>query len=397
MPILFVSKRAQALFRRCVLLPVSLVVCAFFGCGTGSNSVKPSPTTPTTPSPTIKPKFVYTGNQGASLSGFSVGASTGVLTPLSGFPLAVGANPEYITHDPQNRFLFVSDIASNMLHVYAIDASTGALSEVSPSPYNTMIESESVVVDPSGTHLYLYRTGGSVFYPGVSGNQLVAFNLSSTGVLSPVAGSPFPVGTPGATFDSECGMVVNATGKFLYLKGSKNLYTFGVDSTTGGLTLLQTLSAQQYGGIALDPGGLYLYVVGNTSLTSYAIDATSGLLGTAKDSVLATGSGGAAIAISPNGSYAYTVENNTVVSYTVSGGVFTRVGTRYPNIYGQYIAVDGSGSFVYVPQTCSYCGSALYNVVYEFGIASSTGALTPLATPNVASGVTPRGITVISQ
>jgi len=58
--------------------------------------------------------------------------------------------------------------------------------------------------------------------------------------------------------------------------------------------------------------------------------------------------------------------------------------------------VDPSGSFVYVPQACSFCPSGMYNVIQEFSVGS-TGALTPLSVPRVAAGVTPWGITVISQ
>ena len=397
MQIISPPKKLRALLGSCALLPITCLVSAISGCGSTSSVATQAPTTPVSTTPKIKPRFAYIGNQGASLSGYAVDGATGALTPLSGFPLAVGSNPENVTHDPQNRFLFVSDIGDNMLHVYAISAGTGALSEVSPSPYNTMIESEAVLVDPSGTHLYLYRTGSSTSYPGVSGNQIAAFNLSLNGVLTPAAGSPFSVGTPGSTFDSDFGMVIGSAGRFLYLKDSTHLYTFRIDSSTGGLTLLQTLAAQQFGDISADPGGLYLYVAGASSLLSYAIDPTSGMLGLAKATPEAGGGGAYAIAISPNGKYAYTIEgNNNLVSYTVSNGAFAHVGTVYPGIYGQHIAVDPSGSFVYVPQACSYCPSAAYNVVHEFGI-TPTGALTPLSPPTIGAGMTPWGITVTSQ
>jgi DNA-binding beta-propeller fold protein YncE len=84
------------------------------------------------------------------------------------------------------------------------------------------------------------------------------------------------------------------------------------------------------------------------------------------------------------------------VSYALSNGVFTAVGGPYIGAYGQQIVVDPSGSYAYVPQTCSYCPGSPYNIVYEFSIAK-TGALTPLATPTVASGVTPWSFTVTSQ
>lgn len=385
--------RSTVRLRACALFFLSCLVSTTDGCGSGSG---PASANPVDVAPTIKPKFAYTGNQGASISGYSVDPSIGVLTPLSGSPFPVGTSPVSVTNDPQNHFLIASDISADQLHVYAINSTTGALSEVSPSPYNTMIESETVIVDPSGTHVYLYRTGASDSYPGVSGNQIVAFNLSSTGILSAVQGSPFPVGAPGATFDSVRGMTIDAAGKFLYLKDSLHLYTFGIDAVTGGLTQLQSLPSEEFGGITLDPGGLYLYVAGTSSLSSYALNPTSGLLNLAKSTPMVEGNA-YTIALSPSGSFAYTIENNNdLISYTVSNGVFVPVGTVYPGVYGQQIAVDPSGSFVYVPQACSNCPSGTYNVVHQFAIGNN-GALTPLSPPTVASGVTPFGITVTSQ
>jgi len=328
---------------------------------------------------------------------------TGALTPLSGFPLTTGVEPENVTHDPQNRFLFVSDIGAQMLHVYAIDSTTGALQEISPSPYNTMIESEMMIVDPSGTHVYLYRTGGSASYPGVTGNQIVAFNLSSTGVLSAVQGSPFLAGAPGDTFASATGMAIDAAGKYLYLQNNFNLYTFSIDAASGGLTLLQTIPSQIIsGGMALDPGNRYLYAAEYNLLKAYAIDPASGLLSLAKSTPMATTpltiqTIAYTIALSPNGNFLYTIENNNdLVSYAVTNGAFAPVGTIFSGVYGQKIAVDPSGSFVYVPQACSNCPSGVYNVIHQFSIGK-TGALTPLSPSTVAAGVTPWSITVTSQ
>lgn len=385
---------------RGALLTISCLVATLIGCGSAPRSAPVSTTT--TPAPTVKPKFAYTGNQGKSLSGYSVDPQTGALTPLSGFPLAVGANPEYITHDPQNRFLFVSDIGAATLHVYAIDPTTGALSEISPSPYNTMIESETVIIDPSGTHVYLYRTGASTAYPGVAGNQIAAFTLSPTGVLTAVKGSPFLTGAVGDVFASATGMAIDTAGKFLYLQDNFNLHTFSIDPASGGLTLLQTLPSQFAGGIALDPGNSYLYAAQANFLLAYGIDPVSGLLSLAKSTAMVTThmtfqTQAYTLSLSPDGKFAYTIEdNNDLVSYTVNSGAFTPVGTVFSGVYGQQIGIDPSGEFLYVPQACSSCPSGLYNVVHQYAIGK-TGALTQLATPTVAAGITPWDITVTSQ
>src|SRR5690348_4342841 len=116
---------------------------ALVGCGSNGSIPPASPTPPVTTTPvtiTAKAKFAYTGNQGASLSGYSVDSSTGALTALNGFPLAIGSNPTAVAVDPQNRFLFVGDIAASELHVFTINGSTGALSEIGNSPYATVHE-----------------------------------------------------------------------------------------------------------------------------------------------------------------------------------------------------------------------------------------------------------------
>ncbi len=282
------------------------------------------------------------------------------------------------------------------MYVFAINGTSGALTDVSPSPYLTQIESGPVIVDPSGTHVYLYRTGSNDGYPGVAGNQLVGYSLGSTGVLSEIPGTPIATGLE--AFFSPCtGIVIDPAGKFLYLQDISNVYTFGIAGASGALTLLQTVPSASGGGLALDPAGSYLYAAGSNLLLTYAIDPNTGLLTLAKSSSTAEQSGAYTIAISPNGKFAYTIENNNyLVSYTITGGTLVPVGPVYSGVYGQQIAVDPSGSFVYVPQACSNCPSGLYNVVHEFSIGS-TGALTPLSNATVPSGTTPFGITVTTQ
>jgi len=330
-----------------------------------------------------------------------VNPSSGVLTPLNGFPVAFGSNPTILTHDPQNRFLIGADNGADLLHVFAIDSTTGSLKEISPSPYITKNEPGTVITDPSGTHVYLYVSGENVAYPGQGGNQVHAYNLSSTGVLTEVAGSPFFTESTGISeSENNPAMVTDAAGKFLYVQDLTNLYTFGIDASSGALTLLQTLPLDVGDALAMDPAGSYLYAVGSKSILSYSIDPASGLLKLAKSSPTVEASGAFTITLSPNGKFAYTLEGNNstfnLVSYAVGNGSFTSVGKGYPGMWGFQIAVDPSGSFVYMPLACSFCPDGIYNVIYEFSIGSA-GALTPLAGSPVPGGVTPLGITITSQ
>jgi 6-phosphogluconolactonase len=354
---------------------------------TGAAAPITPPTIPTAPPPTPKAKFAYTGNQGASLSGYSVNTSTGALTPLSGFPFSLGTNPEIIAHDPQNRFLIVTDAATSQLHVLTINSDTGALAEVSTLPYAVLRNPYAEVINPAGTRVYVVS-----LYNGVVG----AFNLSSAGVLTEISGSPFNTSAPG----NGTSLVMNQDGTFLYVQDTTSIYVFSVSADTGELILRQTLPGPIQGlTLAMDPAQNYLYAVGSgtNSILTYNINPISGILTQTKLSAMVKQSGALTIAISPTGQFAYTIEGDSdLVSYAISNGVFTPVGKVYPGVYGQQIAVDPSGSFVYVPQACSYCPGSAYNIISEFSVGS-TGALTPLSVPTVVAGVTPWGITVISQ
>jgi 6-phosphogluconolactonase (cycloisomerase 2 family) len=227
------------------LFSVALIasVLALIGCGGGS-AMSPAPP------PTAKAKFAYTANQNSgNLSGYAVDPSTGVLTPLAGFPVASGVNPVSVIHDPPNRFAIVADIAVNLITVYGINQSTGMLTKVQPSPYLVGQEPRSLAIDPSGKFVYVASQAL---------NNVTAFSMNASGVLTPVPGSPFPTGGTGPSFG--CCVLVHPTGKFLYVEDLNNVYAFSIAPSTGALTLLTTISGpSQGGGLALDPAGTFLY------------------------------------------------------------------------------------------------------------------------------------------
>jgi 6-phosphogluconolactonase len=85
--------------------------------------------------------------------GFNVG-SGGALTPVSGSPWQAGVKPSAITSDPTNRFVYVTDFASNELIGYTIQ-STGALNFMVNGPFKTGNEPAAVVVDQRGLYIYV--------------------------------------------------------------------------------------------------------------------------------------------------------------------------------------------------------------------------------------------------
>lgn len=373
---------------------LTVFMMLLLGCSGGSNSpvatiVNTPITTPVTTT-NARAKFAYTGNQGGSISGYSVDGTTGALSALSGFPMQTGLNPITVTHDPQDRFLIVGDVASSQLTAFSINSSTGALTKTSTatiSTGNSVFEAIDAVVDPSGTHVYVASQGS---------NTVGAFNLSATGVLTPVIGQPFATGGTQSFGDA---LVVNASGTALYVQDETGVYVFSIASGSGVLTLAQTISVSVTGlggGLALDPSGNYLYVAEPTNqvVAAYSVDGSTGKLNFAKN---ATNVGATAVAISPTGQFAYVIASyQQIRSYTVSNGSFTLTGSL-SGIWGQRLTVDPSGRFVYVPQSCSQnCPGGIYNVVNEYAIGNS-GVLTPIVGGPAASGTTPWGITITAQ
>jgi 6-phosphogluconolactonase len=85
--------------------------------------------------------------------GFTVGTG-GALTPVSGSPWEAGVRPSAITADPTNRFVYVTDFASNQLIGYTIQ-STGVLNFMVNGPFKTGNEPAAVVVDQRGEYIYV--------------------------------------------------------------------------------------------------------------------------------------------------------------------------------------------------------------------------------------------------
>ncbi len=84
--------------------------------------------------------------------GFSVG-SGGALTATADSPYRAGVKPSSLVADPTNRFVYVTDFASNQLIGYGI-SSSDELSFLISGPYKTGNEPTSITIDPRGRFLY---------------------------------------------------------------------------------------------------------------------------------------------------------------------------------------------------------------------------------------------------
>jgi 6-phosphogluconolactonase len=132
-------------------------------------------------------KFVVVVNQATnSVSVFSLNSGTGALTEVSGSPFATGNLPNPVAIDPSGKFVFVGNTGAGSLSAYTID-SAGSLTPVTgtPIPLGTNAQPSSIAVDPAGKFVYV----------SIVPKQVAGFALDpSTGVLTPITGSPFSVG-----------------------------------------------------------------------------------------------------------------------------------------------------------------------------------------------------------
>jgi hypothetical protein len=143
------------------------LLCACGGGGGSSGSSMPPPP----PLPPASATLLYVTNESAgTIDGFTIDATTGVPTPISGSPMTDGPTPAALAIDPQKGYLYVAS-PSGEVRGYQLDSSTGALTAMGGSPFPTEAQSVAITVDPSGQFV-LTANGTS--------NTVSAFQMGST-------------------------------------------------------------------------------------------------------------------------------------------------------------------------------------------------------------------------
>ena len=145
----------------------------------------PGPTPGPFNSMTMHPsgKFLYVIESPAKIEEFRIDAATGNLTSASA--VTESADFRVAVIDPAGKFLFVTDLTGGRIYAYGIDSSSGALSPVAGSPFMVPAGGQPIldVIDSLGAYLYAPLFNGGI----------AAFGVDSTsGALTNVAGSPFP-------------------------------------------------------------------------------------------------------------------------------------------------------------------------------------------------------------
>ncbi len=408
---------------------------------------------------TIDPsqKFVYALGSASlgpnSISAFTIDATTGALTEVSGSPYATGNGPSSVTVDPQDKFVYVPNNSSNNISAYTIDSDSGALTPVKGSPFAAGNIPLSVVIDPTDSFAYvnnvddnpggdvsgytingttgaltampgspfLPRSGayalviapsGKFGYVSQPNSEITIFSINATSGIPTAVGSPFTV--DGNSFQS---MVMAPSGKFLYLPGFNKPGTVSVVKVNPATGRLSAVSGSPFAGgdfpssATVDPGGKLVYVT-NSGLTSsssadvwtYSV-AASGKL-TLLDEVrtarafapVALITGSAAVAYTPKFAYVANQGSDTVPS-TVSAYTIAKSG-HLSAVSGSPFADGGSEVFAFASAVTvdpsgrfAYVANENTNNVAAYTIDATTGALTEIGSP-VASETSPFSVAV---
>ena len=116
---------------------------------------------------------------------------------------------------------FASD---DHVYVFSINQSTGVITPVTGSPFATQFTPANLAVNPNGTFVYTFNQTVTSISP-MEGFQ---FN-TTTGALTPLTTSPFAALTaPAGVFDES--------GAYLFMHPGTTLTVVSVDSSTGALT-----------------------------------------------------------------------------------------------------------------------------------------------------------------
>jgi len=159
--------------------------------------------------------------------GFTVG-SDGSLTAAKNSPYEAGVKPSALAADPTNRFLYVTDYASNELIGYTIlDGST--LNFLSNGPFKTGNDPSAIVIDPRGKFIYVTNALDST----VSGYAITL----ATGTPTVAIGAG---GTQGDVTDTDpVAIAVDpALGRFVYTANylGNSVSGFRLDPTAGSVS-----------------------------------------------------------------------------------------------------------------------------------------------------------------
>jgi len=306
--------------------------------------------------------FLYATNDGdnvagsTTVAGFAINPTTGALSTVPGSPFQTdGSTPSFgssLAATPDGAFLLLSNPGNATITVYSINSTTGALTKVPGSPFPVSGGMLGIRISPDGNYVYAALT----FLDSVA---VLAIN-PTTGALSEISGSPFALNPSASSFLQPTAVDVNCAGDLLFV----------ADASSNTTTTVSVLD----------------------------IDPMTGALTEIAGSPFQIGTGGNSntLALSADDRFLYVGNQatNTVTALVVGpGGTLSAVpGSPFANVAGtvapETLAVEQAGRFLYVAnQTAAPPAGPSNGSVTVYAINPATGALTATPGSPTSTGV----------
>lgn len=163
--------------------------------------------------------------------GFTIDSS-GNLAPSVGSPYQAGVKPSALTADPTNRFVFVTDFASNQLIGYGINSGS-ILKFLINGPFKTGNQPSSVAIDPRGKYMYVSNALDS----SVSAYVIDLATGTPSAAVNPTGSATNATDTQPVSIGID-----PALGRFVYTANflGNSVSGFRLDPNTGTLSITQT-------------------------------------------------------------------------------------------------------------------------------------------------------------
>ena len=267
-------------------------------------------------------KLLFAANRGDNtITAFTLNSRTGELTAV-GTPVAngglMGIGGSLAVDDDEN-FLFVGNGSTPDISVFAI-AADGGLTPVPGSPFPIGSDVDGMTMNLVGTTLYVAAP---------TANVLIVLNVAADGTLTPIPGSPFSytVGGNIASFvlaSSTLGLSAEFNGGTIasYSIDAMGAPTFVESLAVGSES--QCVTTARNGSLAFASGG------GNGSISVIQV-AVNGTLTPVVGSPFATSAATSGYAVAhPRGKFLYATEVSQIEALGIdAAGALTSIGT-YP-------------------------------------------------------------------
>ena len=305
-------------------------------------------------------------NSPGTISEYGVDYQSGTLIPLTGSPVTVGKNPTFLLAAPSGLFVYVLNRDDSTVQEFAVQGD-GTLS--SKNTYKTGTFPTSAAIDNTGKFLYVtftYQAGFSATTPGPGGVTIFPINAdnslgtaltqnvgvnpvavvtsgfnhfvyvvdqeaspnatvlgfaqnTTTGALTPVAGTTITAGTPTVAKGYAAGVVPSAiaedpTARFVYVtdRAANQLIGYVVQASGALVPMVNGPFATGLFPVSatIEPRGKFLYVANfnSFSVSAYAIDQATGTpAGSVGSGSTTVGTGPTCVTVEPAlGLYLYT-------------------------------------------------------------------------------------------